>query len=290
MSSGQVVQNQDKQLNFIEIQQEELQVLESIYLHDLKILKSSPPFKFEVICKPFLSSYDDVSDAQYNLRIIIEFTKYYPEKAPIIEMEPITNISQNDIALIEQKVSKILEQINESPILYEVIETARSWIHYNLIDMVADEAAKKEEEKTKRKVYDTYTPVTEETFKIWKEKFEKEIQDKKDQENKHRQKEIDEFLKKTTGEDYFKQLQQKENQEKGDLEEVSESEDEEEEEYYRQRKEQLRKEQEEAERQNLEQQKVNQEINQDSHKQAEEEQEEEKEEEVDSDGIDWNIE
>lgn len=49
--------------------------------------------KYLVICKPFLSSYDDVSDAQYNLRIIIEFTKYYPEKAPIIEMEPITNIS-----------------------------------------------------------------------------------------------------------------------------------------------------------------------------------------------------
>lgn len=84
-----------------------------------------------MICRPFLSNFDDISDTRYNLRITIEYVKNYPERPPLIEFDPLTNISQDNVAEIEMTTQKILDNMNGTPILYELIETAR--VNSNII-------------------------------------------------------------------------------------------------------------------------------------------------------------
>lgn len=68
-------------------------MLESIYLNDIKLLKSSYPFKLEVICKPFTVG-SDVNENSYNLKVIVDFDKSYPTKCrPRIVYEPISDIT-----------------------------------------------------------------------------------------------------------------------------------------------------------------------------------------------------
>jgi hypothetical protein len=90
----------------LEIQQEEIKVLECIYLNDIKILKSSPPFRFEIMIKPFLSSHDEISPDSYNLLTTIDFAKNYPEHPPKIEYDPISNITIDHVREIEKMVEK----------------------------------------------------------------------------------------------------------------------------------------------------------------------------------------
>lgn len=100
-------------------------MLESIYLQDMLLLKSSPPFKFEVTCKPFTGPNDDISSDFFNLKIIVEFVKNYPDSNPKIQFIPITNISQDNIAEIESIAQRIIERANGSPIIYDIVESTR---------------------------------------------------------------------------------------------------------------------------------------------------------------------
>lgn len=59
----------------------------------MKLLKSSYPFKLEVVCKPFTFG-SDVNENSYNLKIIVDFVKNYPlEGKPKIVYEPISDIT-----------------------------------------------------------------------------------------------------------------------------------------------------------------------------------------------------
>lgn len=81
----------------------------------------------------------------------------------------------------------------------------------NLIDLVESQAQKKSDESVyMRKNYDTYTPVTMESFMEWKEKFEKEMLEKKIEQQKSMQHLLDEQDKRISGADYFKLLIEKE--------------------------------------------------------------------------------
>jgi len=67
--------------------------LESIYLNDIKLVKSSFPFKLEVICKPFTVGLS-VNENSYNVKVIVDFEKTYPSKGkPKILYEPISDIT-----------------------------------------------------------------------------------------------------------------------------------------------------------------------------------------------------
>lgn len=57
------------------------------------MLKSSYPFKLEVICKPFTVG-SDVNENSYNVKVIVDFEKAYPSKAkPKVIFEPISDIT-----------------------------------------------------------------------------------------------------------------------------------------------------------------------------------------------------
>ena len=105
-------------------QKEELDVLESIYLSDMEVLKATAPYKFSVLCKPFLSSSES-SNEEFILKIIVEFTRRYPQESPRIEYLPISNINQNNIAEIENVSSKVIEAAAGNPLIFDIVENAR---------------------------------------------------------------------------------------------------------------------------------------------------------------------
>lgn len=106
-------------------QKEEVDVLESIYMNDMKLLKSSYPFKLEVIVKPFTIN-GEVNENSYNVKVIVEFDKNYPSAGkPRIVYEPVSDISQDHIAEIESLTSKILARNSNSPLVFEIVESVR---------------------------------------------------------------------------------------------------------------------------------------------------------------------
>ncbi|KAL4470407.1 hypothetical protein ABPG74_012018 [Tetrahymena malaccensis] len=162
----------------VQLQKEEVDVLESIYLNDMKLLKSSYPFKLEVICKPFTIG-TEVSDKSYNLKVIVDFVKSYPlEGKPRVSYEPLNDITQDHVAEIELLTSKILARNTGLPIVFEIVESVRDWIQCNIIDLILEEK-NKAQEKAKiiyhRPTFDTYTPCTLENFLKWKAKFEEDM-------------------------------------------------------------------------------------------------------------------
>lgn len=48
--------------------------------------------------KPYISAYDAVSQNDYNILVEIDFVKSYPEKNPRVELRPISNITQDNVA------------------------------------------------------------------------------------------------------------------------------------------------------------------------------------------------
>ena len=123
---SQHLRNKKQMTDYLEIQEEEIRVLEAIYLNDIKILKSSPPFKFEILVKPYLSSYDDISQEQYNALVTVDFVKLYPSKKPKIDLEPISNITQDNLTEIELLLEKMFsEQKSETPCIYDIVEAIR---------------------------------------------------------------------------------------------------------------------------------------------------------------------
>lgn len=79
-------------------QKEEIDVLESIYMNDMKLLKSTYPFKLEVVCKPFTVA-GEVNENSYNVKVIVEFEKNYPSAGkPRVIYEPVSDITQDHIA------------------------------------------------------------------------------------------------------------------------------------------------------------------------------------------------
>lgn len=72
-----------------------------------------------------MSSSDDIDPEQYNLRILVEYVKKYPDVPPRVDFETVTNITQDNIADIELITKSITDKINGIPIIFDIVEAAR---------------------------------------------------------------------------------------------------------------------------------------------------------------------
>ena len=112
-------------------QKEELAALGAIYLEELEIVKSSPPFKFNINLRPYLDynvimEDDDEELGQLSLRINFELTQEYPNQIPHFYVVPNLDIvNQDHIAEIEILIERISDRICGHPMIFDICETIR---------------------------------------------------------------------------------------------------------------------------------------------------------------------
>ncbi len=159
------------------------------------MVRETAPFKFNVLCKPYKGNQTD-----YQINLMFEYSKKYPLTPLHYEIEPLAGITRDNINHIHKKIDEILLNNFKKPVVYDIVEETRAWIHEHLVE---GRSYEEEEEKIVRQeaVYErpkfaAFTPVTVENFLAWKKEFD--LKHRGDKEKIKKETEI-----KITGKEWF---------------------------------------------------------------------------------------
>lgn len=210
-----------------EEQEMEAEALAAIFDTSFEVISSSQPFEWSVKLVPVDCGGDEEEEEKQNhvaVKLISKIPLDYPEESlPELDIEVIKGLA------LEQK-QDILALANDEaeanagmPAIFAVCEAVRTWLADNNVKGLDDgsmhaqmmrrakeaerskakaeqkfEAQKEEEEMTQaeleelavRKRRAEGTPCTEENFNAWKEKFDKEMAQKKIDDDEQAQKEV----------------------------------------------------------------------------------------------------
>ena len=103
-------------------------------------------------------------------------------------------LTRDNINTIVQKIDEVINNNNQRPVVYDIVEETRNWIHEYLVEGKAyqqeEVVTTVKEEVFERPKFASFTPVTPESFATWKKEFdmkkkaEKELNKKKEGELK----------------------------------------------------------------------------------------------------------
>jgi hypothetical protein len=107
---------------------------------------------------------------------MFEYTKQYPFTPLKYEIEPIAGITRDNINTITKKIDEIIFNSQQKPVVFDIVEETRNWIHEYLVE---GKATEEEEEVIAKKIeiferpkFAAFTPVTPENFLAWKKEFD----------------------------------------------------------------------------------------------------------------------
>lgn len=110
-------------------QRDEFTALTHIYLDEFTVLKETAPFKFTVLCKPYRGN-----QFEYQINLMFEYTKQYPFTPLKYEIEPIAGITRDNINTITKKIDDIINNSHQKPVVFDIVEETRNWIHEYLVE------------------------------------------------------------------------------------------------------------------------------------------------------------
>ena len=144
---------------------EELGALESIYPD---IIQKQTQNCFDVIISASLSS-DNIDGVKLN----VLFTENYPAEAPITSFKSIGSFPNAFLEDIKLLVSDIVTRSLGSPMIFDIIEVIRDFLEkfYTVEAPAAPQIFKK--------TYETYTPVSLDSFLAWKKSYDDEEKEQK---------------------------------------------------------------------------------------------------------------
>jgi len=186
-----------------EEKQMELEALSSIYPTELQRLGTDT-------IELTLGSSNDPDDANpispYKIVLKVEFSKGYPSEVPLLEVLPLERVSVGQAVLLTNKLNTIAAENLGMAMIFTIAQTAQEWLdgskeeEINAKNKAIEEEERRqiEEEKRLEEERNKGTPVTAETFALWKAKFDAEIALEK-------AKNVDKSEKKLTGREYFEQ-------------------------------------------------------------------------------------
>ncbi|PFH54376.1 hypothetical protein AMATHDRAFT_135578 [Amanita thiersii Skay4041] len=168
-----------------DVLQEEIEVLESIYPTELTKLSDKD---IEITAEP-----DDPLDGAADLRVTlcVHYTDSYPDELPDLSLKVVEGeISDQDI---DELISQLLAA-GEENIGMAMTFTLATFLREKLSQLMRskEEKQKQAEMERERQMLEEEeartrgTPVTIESFKVWKAKFDKETAQKKAQEEDER--------------------------------------------------------------------------------------------------------
>ena len=212
----------------LEIQNEEMESLQSIYMDEFILLNESP-LTYELII--FADAEDSTLDDGIKARLRVEYTEKYPEEPPLITSYVSYPLLKKDSDKINAIIEEACTGFSGMPIIFELGENVREYLQQRKAEVTKEEIDEGSKEGTKKKGHykvikldkeiTTFTPVTAENYTKWREIFDKE----KIEEAKGKIGVVDkkaailaeEITKRPTGREYFdlrkKQIQTIEGQE-----------------------------------------------------------------------------
>lgn len=108
----------------LNLQKEEIDVLENIYLDEIEIVRSTAPYKIKIECRPYLDHSLNPALEQYAIRIDIELPKNYPKEFPILELDS-SRLSKQEEEKCHQNWKKQAAQFQGQPMVFELVESLR---------------------------------------------------------------------------------------------------------------------------------------------------------------------
>lgn len=180
------------------LQKSEIDALNQIYNKELKILKSTAPFKLQIEINPFLEIRNLVVPGSYSspyITLIVEFGEKYPYFMPHVKLY------SNKAELLRRDVFKQFEAkyntYNENPtrsfIIYDIVERIREhlyayvkteYVEFKKIRHYMDDEVSEDLEAIPQESFDhienlkkkdTFTVLTVDAFNEWNEKFLAEL-------------------------------------------------------------------------------------------------------------------
>jgi len=210
-------------------QEMELEALQAILMDDIVELSDADREELRlddvgITGKCYRIKVEAVEDAEPNtfppvLGLVFAHTEKYPDEPPFLKLESMSSLTVSDLDKLTAMLGEKVDECLGMSMIYELCTEAKDWMQnkMGMNDVIEDEEEKKkrkeqEEEEERARQRAEGTPVTPETFAAWKEKFDKEMEEKMG-------KKVDENEHKLTGRKFF---------ETRDVVEVEESSDEEE--------------------------------------------------------------
>ena len=115
----------------LNLQKEELEALENIYLKEMDIVKSTPPYKISIELRPYLDQNIVDEFEKLTIKLQIELSKGYPHEFPKFQFQPLfSDITQTNIMDMEILVQKIMEKNKDLPMIFEIVENIRVKIFF----------------------------------------------------------------------------------------------------------------------------------------------------------------
>ena len=114
--------------------------------------------------------------------VVFSHTPMYPDAPPLLKARSVRGLSDADVASLQSTLDTQVEENMGMPMIYQLITAAQEWIAEkgNAMETRADDpevAEKKRREAEEARIAEMRrhgTPVTPETFKEWKAKFDAE--------------------------------------------------------------------------------------------------------------------
>lgn len=126
-----------------------------------------------------LSLQDDDLDASNHtpvqLALIFSHTEKYPDEPPLLNVKSIRGIRAGDLNMLQEKLVQEAYESLGMAMIYTLATSAKEWLHEKYGQNVVDEVV---EEPTSSKddiIIPHGEPVTNETFVVWRERFEAEL-------------------------------------------------------------------------------------------------------------------
>jgi hypothetical protein len=124
-----------------------------------------------VLCKPYRGN-----QFEYQISLQFEYSKQYPFTPLKYELEPIAGITRDSLNTITKKIDHIINNSQQKPVVFDIVEETRNWIHEYLVEgktiQEEEEVLVKKVEVFERPKFAAFTPVTVENFLAWKKEFD----------------------------------------------------------------------------------------------------------------------
>lgn len=197
-----------------EAHEQELEVLESIYAEEYNLVKQGGDGEyacFTINVQPSADGADSTIWVSLTLRV--QFTSSYCEEPAIITFENVKGLNDEKLENLKQVLDETAQENLGCPAIYSIVEKCREWLNENNEKpgdgSAFDEMLRRQREATKSSTTKTVlsrdedpsivrnhkssaydesedtrrkrdgTPVTLETFYIWRQAFEAEMEAKR---------------------------------------------------------------------------------------------------------------
>lgn len=185
-------------MNYAEEQANEIIVLDSIYGHEMTVIKDSP-HEFTVDVK--YSDYEGHHTVNPpSVILYFKFMENYPEELPVIDIKKSENLPDEEVGKLQAHLNDLAEKSLGDAMVYTLVSATQEWLN-DYEDDIKKQLALEHEEKAKiladleQKKFEG-TQVNKETFLKWKMSFDADRMALKSQE-------AVEKTKKLTGRELF---------------------------------------------------------------------------------------